>query len=86
VKKWPQKLRDWAGGHTSTEEIQSWACDAYMHDEVDFADWEKEDDSVTKEVVAALDMLDMNLVLPEDEPIYLEFWPLQSVILPPATP
>jgi hypothetical protein len=68
-----QKLRDWAEGRSSTEEIQSWATSAYMNDEVDFADWEKDDDSVTKEVVAALDMLDMNLVLPEDAPIYLEF-------------
>jgi len=29
--------------------------------------------TVTKEIVATLDMLDMNLVLPEDMPIYLEF-------------
>jgi len=68
-----QKLRDWAGGRASTEAIQSWASDAFLQDEVDFADWEKEHNSVTKEVVAVLDMLDMNLVLPEDAPIYLEF-------------
>jgi hypothetical protein len=68
-----EKLRDWAGGRVSTEEIQSWASAAFLQDDVDFADWEEEDDSVTKEVVAALDMLDMNLVLPEDTPIYLEF-------------
>ena len=65
-------LRDWHAGRTSTEDILRWADALYPSDDVDYEDWEG-DDSVTNEVLAALDMLDMNLALPEDAPIYLDF-------------
>lgn len=68
-----RKLSDWADGRVSTEDIFRWADALYPSDDVDYADWERDEDSVTNEVLAALDMLDMNLVLPEDVPIYLEF-------------
>jgi hypothetical protein len=67
-----QKLRDWHSGQISSEDILRWADALYPADDVDYEDWEG-DDSVTNEVVAALDMLDMNLALPEDAPIYLQF-------------
>ena len=67
-----QKLRDWQAGKISSEELLHWADALYPSDDVDYEDWEG-DDSVTNEVVAALDMLDMNLGLPEDAPIYLDF-------------
>ena len=51
--------------------VLSWADALYPSDDVDYEDWEG-DDSVTNEILAALDMLDMNLALPEDAPIYLE--------------
>lgn len=53
-------------------EVLSWADSRYPSDDVDYEDWEG-DDSVTNEVLGALDMLDMNLALPEDAPIYLQF-------------
>jgi hypothetical protein len=67
-----QKLKDWQGGRISSEELLRWADALYPSDDVDYEDWEG-DDSVTNEVLAALDMLDMNLALPEDAPIYLQF-------------
>jgi hypothetical protein len=67
-----QKLKDWQAGRVSSEELLRWADGLYPSDDVDYEDWEG-DDSVTNEVLAALDMLDMNLALPEDAPIYLDF-------------
>jgi len=69
-----QALMDWQAGRISSPEIQSWAESLYPNDAVDYEDWEgDEENSVTNEILAALDMLDMNLTLPEDAPIYLEF-------------
>jgi hypothetical protein len=67
-----QMLREWQAGQVSTEQLLRWANALDLSDEVDFEDWEG-DDSVTNEVLAALDMLDMNLALPEDAPVYLAF-------------
>jgi hypothetical protein len=67
-----QVLNDWQSGRMSSAEVLSWADALYPSDDVDYEDWE-EDNSVTNEILAALDMLDMNLALPEDVPIYLEF-------------
>ena len=67
-----QKLRDWHIGRLSSEDLLQWADSIYPSDDVDYEDWEG-DDSATMEVLAALDMLDMNLALPEDAPIYLDF-------------
>jgi len=67
-----QKLRDWHRGRISSQELLRWADAIYPSDDVDYDDWE-DDNSVTSEVMAALDMLDMNLSLPEDAPVFLEF-------------
>ncbi len=68
-----QRLEDWQAGRISSEELLRWASALYVSsDDVDYEDWEG-DDSVTNEVLAALDMLAMNLALPEDAPIYLDF-------------
>lgn len=66
-------LREWVEGGLSSVDIHSWAESLFMHDGVGYEDWEHDDKSVTNEVLGALDMLDMNLILPEDVPIYLEF-------------
>lgn len=68
-----RKLSDWADGHISAEDILNWADALYPCDDVEYEDWERDEDSVTNEVLAALSMLDMDLVLPEDIPIYLAF-------------
>lgn len=67
-----QMLKDWHTGRVATESLLQWADALYPSDDIDYEDWEG-DDSVTNEVLAALDMLDMNLALPEDAPVYLEF-------------
>jgi hypothetical protein len=67
-----QVLNDWQSGRLSSAEVLSWADALYLSGDVDYEDWE-EDNSVTKEILAGLDMLDMNLALPKDAPIYLEF-------------
>jgi hypothetical protein len=70
-------LRQWADGELSAEQVHEWASSRDMNfanDEIDMDDWEGEGpDSVAHEVLVALDMLDMNLMLVEDIPIYLEF-------------
>jgi hypothetical protein len=69
-----QALMDWQAGRISSLEIQSWAESLYLNDNVDYEDWEgDEENSITNEILAVLDTLDMNLVLPEDAPIYLKF-------------
>jgi hypothetical protein len=65
-------LTEWSAGRMTSIEVLSWADSRYPSDDVDYEDWEG-DDSVTNEVLGALDMLDMNLALPEDAPIYLQF-------------
>src|SRR4051794_29665852 len=67
-----QKLKAWQAGRISSEDLLRWADALYPSNDVDYEDWEG-DDSVTNEVLAALDMLDMNLALPQDAPIYLDF-------------
>jgi hypothetical protein len=58
-------LREWAAGRHSPEHVHQWA-------ERRFADeaWECEDD-IANEVLAQLDMLDINLVTPDDLPALL---------------
>ena len=67
-----QKLKDWQANRTSSEDLLHWADSLYPSDDVDYEDWEG-DDSVTCEVMAALDLLDVNLSTSEDAPIYIEF-------------
>jgi hypothetical protein len=66
-------LRQWERGELSATEVQLWAEELYGPG-VDFEDREGADAySVALEVVVKLDMLDQNLITPEDIPIYLEF-------------
>ena len=69
-----KELINWHTGKLSSAQIQIWAESLYLNDDVDYEDCEGEqDNSVSNEILSALDMLDMNLALPEDAPIYLEF-------------
>jgi hypothetical protein len=65
-------VRDWGAGRMSSVEVLDWAVAHYLSDDIDYEDWEG-DNSVTNEVLGALDMLDMNLAIPEDAAIYLDF-------------
>ncbi len=58
----------------SAKDVHVWAEHHYQNDAFDFEDWEgEEENSVSNEVLAHLDMLDMNLLVPEDIPSYLAF-------------
>ena len=57
------KLRKWQAGETTAAEVHDWAENTYM-----VSSWEPESDAVN-EVLAQLDMLDMNLVTTDDIPV-----------------
>jgi hypothetical protein len=61
-----QRLEDWRVGVLSTEAIHRWAEDRYLVDEYET------EDAVVSEVLASLDALDMNLLIPADVPALLE--------------
>ena len=67
-----QKLREWQSGIISTDAIQTWASQWFLAEHIDFEDWEG-DNSVSNEILGALDMLDMNLTTTEDADAFLEF-------------
>jgi hypothetical protein len=56
-------LKDWESGERTASQVHAWAEERYaVHA------WECEDD-VTNEVLAALDMLDVNLLTRDDVPV-----------------
>jgi len=60
------KLREWATGAVQASDVQNWAEERFAVDE-----WEAESGSVNT-VMAHLDMLDLNLVIPDDIPMLIE--------------
>lgn len=68
-------LTAWQREELTTQQVWDWAARRFPDDEdVGCAYDDKEgDDSVLREVLRELDCLDMQLVVPEDVPIYLEF-------------
>ena len=69
-----QKLREWQSGIISTDAIQTWASERWMSDHYTYEDWEYNGEvSASNEVLAAIDMLDINLTTKEDARIYIEF-------------
>lgn len=71
-----QQIKDlliqWRGGELTEAQLHKWAESKYQNDNVEYTDWEN-DNSVSNEVLAALDMMDMNLMTKEDIKYYLEF-------------
>jgi hypothetical protein len=65
-------LTKWDGGELTTEEVWKWANQRYWPGDTEYDDWES-DGSAANEVLCLLDNLDMNLILPADVPIHLEF-------------
>lgn len=69
-----EKLLLWQQGVITAHELNDWAGENYPNDDVEYEDWDAaEEYSVTNEVLAALDMMDMNLMTLEDVPAYLSF-------------
>src|SRR5579883_2712628 len=67
-------LRDWAEGRVAEYQVHLWAQELYPSREgCEYEDWDENDESVLRDVLGDLDMLDMNLRSAEDVPIYLDF-------------
>ncbi len=67
-----QVLQHWRDGVLTAKQVHEWA--EARAGSVEVGDWEDgESNSVTNEVLFALDMLDINLMLQEDIPSYLKF-------------
>lgn len=65
-------LIKWSEGEVDHNVVFDWANSLYLNEGVTLEDWEG-DDSVSNEVLAYLDTLDMNLVVKDDIPALLEF-------------
>ena len=71
-----QKLIAWASGILPVTELHKWVMDLQLDGPCEFEDWETKDGasfSVSKEVVAEMEMIDLNFIIPEDIPIFTEF-------------
>jgi hypothetical protein len=68
-----QKLGEWQTGAITAEAIQSWAANRWMSDHFTYEDWEFDEFSASNEVLAALDMLDINLTTEADAEALIEF-------------
>ena len=68
-------LREWQAGRLSATEVHEWAEARYLPGDFEVDD-EEESGSAAVEVLARLDMLDINLITVDDIPDYLEL--LQS--------
>jgi hypothetical protein len=67
-------LKHWLDGRRAAHQVHEWAEARAGNNAFDVEDWEGvESNSVANEVLRALDMLNMNLMLPDDIPFYLEF-------------
>ena len=64
-------LESWQRGDISASDVYDWV-ENHLYSNLEVEDWE-DDDSVTVEVLAYLDLLPMNLILQEDIPSYIEF-------------
>jgi len=65
-------LTKWRNHELAEDQLHDWAENKYLNDGVDYSDWES-DNSVTNEVLGALDMMDMNLMTKEDIETYMKF-------------
>ncbi len=67
-------LKHWLDGRLTAHQIHGWAEERAGNSAFDIDDWEEVgSNSVANEILRALDMLDMNFMLPDDIPFYLEF-------------
>ena len=61
-----QVLDAWANSQLSPAEVHAWAEQRYAASRYDVADWDEQDRSRCNQVLAELDMLDMNLLTSAD--------------------
>ena len=71
-----QKLQAWAAGILAAADVHKWVMDLQLDGPCEFEDWETYADaqfSVSKEVMAELEMLDINFITVNDIPTFTEF-------------
>ena len=68
------KVGQWSRGTITPVEMHAWVTDLLLGGDIEYEDWEGDGRfSVTREVLAELEMLDMNLITRDDAPIFIEF-------------
>lgn len=68
------RIRAWADGELSNQQMLEWAHALFDEPQIEFDDLEDDEyNSAAKEVLSFLERLDMNLAIPEDAPIHLRF-------------
>lgn len=65
-------LQDWQSNTIDAVKIFDWANEAYLNNQYAYEDWEG-DNSVSNEIMAHLDNLNISLVTKDDIPAMLEF-------------
>jgi len=65
-------LAKWERSEITAQQVWDWVIDRYWPGDTEIDDWEGEL-SATNEVLAELDLMDINLVLVDDVPIHLRF-------------
>lgn len=73
VKKIKQKIVDWQVGKITTAEIQQWAEEKYMGDEMRNSVLSEVDHFITIEALQYLESINMNLTTKDDIPFLLKF-------------
>lgn len=58
-------MHKWQAAQLTSKQVHEWANNRYARDT-----WDAEDE-ITNEILSRLDMLDMNLLVPEDVPALL---------------
>jgi len=69
-----EKLNEWSDGTITAVQVHEWATEMSLRSETDFDDLDnKTGKSVAKEALAELEALDINLVIQEDIPLFIDF-------------
>lgn len=69
-----QVLKNWQSHQLSAIDVFEWGNKLYLNEDIDYEDWEgDEPNSVTNEILAQLDSIDMNLIAIEDIPEMIKF-------------
>lgn len=69
-----EQLGRWGAGKLSPVDMHKWAADLLSSGELEFDDVEgPQAFSAAKETMSELEMLDMNMVIQDDIPIFVEF-------------
>lgn len=66
-------LKKWQNKEIDEIFVKNWASKILENKQVEITDWDKDDNSVTNEVLNYLEMLDVNLIISDDITYILDF-------------